>query len=843
MLRTSRRPQRRRAVTRSFRPDIGAAALEDRRLLSTVTVSTTQDVVDGTVTSITALIQSPGPDRKISLREAIMAADNTAADTEIDLPDLSFDPNNPSKRTTYALTINPSDSFRGDSDPARGDLDVFARKADETITIKGVGSSRITITNNVDKVFSFNPPQGKPIGAWSYMNIVLSGVTLTSQNLAEDRTLQNNEGGAFDFHGTTAGNLTMTDVVVNRSNTSNGDGGAIALFTGGQVTITNSAFTQNDAFSMDTTPAKGGAIYIDPTQWASLGGLTPTVTITNTLIQLNDTSAYPTTPQGTPGGGGGIYHAGGTNTDLELHGDSILSNNAGESAANQPQPPPGLNGGGVYTASDNLTIDQGTVISSNVATGRGGGLFSQAATATIQGATIIDNGTFDPAVSMFDIPDEIFVDSGSLTARNSWIASSFPNFDDPGLLVDLNPANSPIADVANNWLGTNLPNPAMFGAGVAFSPFLVAEMTAPKTNLAVGESVTATFAIHHNSIGLGGFSIPDGSPVSFGTLHGTANPKSAKTVGGAATTTFTPDAGFVGTAGVGGAVGTVGVGGGAQVLFTVGNPQSAPVITTHPLSQAIVAGNPVAFTAAASGNPTPTVQWQVSTDFGQTFKDISGATSTTYTFTTTVADNNKMFRAVFTNSLGTAHTGNALLTLAVAAITGTSVTRGPTGQVVPLVTQSDGVRMLPAGRTTDVPWTGLNVIRIELDKMVGLDPADVHVNGIAVADYGPVTLLTVSFSPITYAIILSKPIDQADRVTLHITSPALPEFTRRLDVLPGDVNDNGVVNSQDAIIVRNQVYGLGPVSIPLTYLDINGDGTVDANDFNLVRQRNGKKLP
>ncbi len=39
---------------------------------------------------------------------------------------------------------------------------------------------------------------------------------------------------------------------------------------------------------------------------------------------------------------------------------------------------------------------------------------------------------------------------------------------------------------------------------------------------------------------------------------------------------------------------------------------TAPVVTTNPTSQSVTAGTSVNFTAAASGNPTPTVQWQLS---------------------------------------------------------------------------------------------------------------------------------------------------------------------------------------------------------------------------------------
>ena len=67
--------------------------------------------------------------------------------------------------------------------------------------------------------------------------------------------------------------------------------------------------------------------------------------------------------------------------------------------------------------------------------------------------------------------------------------------------------------------------------------------------------------------------------------------------------------------------------------------------------------------AAATALPTPTVQWQVSTDSGNTFSSIRGATSPTLTFNTTAAQNGNEYRAVFTNSSGTATTAWATLTV------------------------------------------------------------------------------------------------------------------------------------------------------------------------------------
>src|SRR5207247_3945525 len=76
---------------------------------------------------------------------------------------------------------------------------------------------------------------------------------------------------------------------------------------------------------------------------------------------------------------------------------------------------------------------------------------------------------------------------------------------------------------------------------------------------------------------------------------------------------------------------------------------SGPLITLNPSSQTICPGS-VSFTAAASGTPAPSVQWQVSTDGGLTFTDVAGASSTTYTFTAVAADDGKRYRARFSNA-------------------------------------------------------------------------------------------------------------------------------------------------------------------------------------------------
>jgi hypothetical protein len=97
--------------------------------------------------------------------------------------------------------------------------------------------------------------------------------------------------------------------------------------------------------------------------------------------------------------------------------------------------------------------------------------------------------------------------------------------------------------------------------------------------------------------------------------------------------------------------------------LTVSPVSSAPKVITQPISQTAIAGNSVTFTAAASGSPAPTVQWQVSTNHGKTWTNLAGATGTTLTFTTSTKQSSYQYRAVFTNVAGTAITQVATLTV------------------------------------------------------------------------------------------------------------------------------------------------------------------------------------
>ena len=105
--------------------------------------------------------------------------------------------------------------------------------------------------------------------------------------------------------------------------------------------------------------------------------------------------------------------------------------------------------------------------------------------------------------------------------------------------------------------------------------------------------------------------------------------------------------------------------GSAGAYAIVNLPDVAPSITTQPTSVSVLAGQEASFDAAARGFPTPTVQWQVSTDGGATFSPVPGATSTTLTLTsTTLAENGNEYEATFTNGTSPdATTDPAVLTV------------------------------------------------------------------------------------------------------------------------------------------------------------------------------------
>jgi alpha-tubulin suppressor-like RCC1 family protein len=92
---------------------------------------------------------------------------------------------------------------------------------------------------------------------------------------------------------------------------------------------------------------------------------------------------------------------------------------------------------------------------------------------------------------------------------------------------------------------------------------------------------------------------------------------------------------------------------------------SVPVITKQPRGAIVLAGESASFEAAATANPSPTVQWEISTNGGLSWSAISGATSTKFTIASTkTSESGNEYRATFKNTAGPKSTEGAALTVA-----------------------------------------------------------------------------------------------------------------------------------------------------------------------------------
>jgi hypothetical protein len=275
------------------------------------------------------------------------------------------------------------------------------------------------------------------------------------------------------------------------------------------------------------------------------------------------------------------------------------------------------------------------------------------------------------------------------------------------------------------------------------------------------------------------------------------------------------------------------IAGSAATAAAVLRVNQAPAVTLQPLDVATTSGATATFTANASGWTAPTVQWQINS--GDGWSDITGATGNSYTTPSLAGgDSGNQYRAVFSNSLGSATTNTATLTIAsLATITNVAVGWGT--QTANLVDVGSG-RLLPTGRTNTIAWLGITQITLTLDQSIAsLTTADITLSGNSGFSYG---VASVSGSGTAWTITLSgSGLVNADRVTVNIGGGSIVTYSRRLDVLPGDVNDDGVVTVLDQMTVSRQ--------IALAYnslYDIDGSGSVSSTDVSLVKSRLGRRL-
>ncbi|MBF0570678.1 MAG: immunoglobulin domain-containing protein [Candidatus Omnitrophica bacterium] len=201
----------------------------------------------------------------------------------------------------------------------------------------------------------------------------------------------------------------------------------------------------------------------------------------------------------------------------------------------------------------------------------------------------------------------------------------------------------------------------------------------------------------------------------------------------------------------------------SAVLVTVNPTPLAPIITTQPQSQTVIAPAPVTFTAAANGVPAPTYQWEVSTNGGNSFTPISGATGATYTITsTTTSLGGNKYKVVATNGVSPAATSSA------ATLTVNPASAAPTITIQPLsqtVTE-------PASATFSVAASGAPAPTYRWQQMA--PGANIYTNIIgATSSIFTTTATTVADSGTKYECVVANSLGSvaSSAATLIVNAP------------------------------------------------------------------------
>ena len=141
----------------------------------------------------------------------------------------------------------------------------------------------------------------------------------------------------------------------------------------------------------------------------------------------------------------------------------------------------------------------------------------------------------------------------------------------------------------------------------------------------------------------------------------------------------------------------------SNVNVTVVSP---PTISTQPVSQVVHSGQPVTFTATATGFPSPTYQWR----FNGT--NIEGATGTSYTLSATDLTNIGLYDVVVANSVATNYSTVASLAFIDLNMFAGVILNGPIGS-------NYRVESTPTAAPTN--WTTLTNITLPTQTYIYID--------------------------------------------------------------------------------------------------------------------------
>jgi predicted outer membrane repeat protein len=309
-----------------------------------ITVTTTNDVYDGDVSSIEALIANRGADGKISLREAITAANNTVGtDTILFGIDGTF--------TISALLGS------GDDNNTKGDFDVK--------------DSLVIIGNGVDLVAGTANTVIAGLGSERVFDLRSGAATVTMSGL-KIQGGGGEDGGALRIN--SAVTATLGNVIISGNNGK--DGGAI--YNDGRLTISRATISGNTAVGND-----GGAIYNTGTLTLSQLELAGNVASGGhkggAIYNKGDASLTEVWAHDNSAKEGGALWISGNSNQFTLDKVTLSANTASEK------------GGAIFGANNASLSGSNVTLSGNSAGTSGGAIFVDASNWTLSSSTIAYN--------------------------------------------------------------------------------------------------------------------------------------------------------------------------------------------------------------------------------------------------------------------------------------------------------------------------------------------------------------------------------------------------------------------------------------------------------------------
>ncbi len=582
--------------------------------------------------------------------------------------------------------------------------------------------------------------------------LTITGTTFSGNTTTSSSALGDANGGALETRGTSSSRMSVTDsrFVDNTLEATTADGaGAAIRHRGGRLTVTGSTFTGNQVSGR--TDARGGAVEIESGTAALnfnrfVGNTAASGAAVHTAGAAGDVDAEHNWfgCNGAPGAAGcDTVSADGSSLDVtprlvvtataspsSVEGPngtstveaSLLTDSSGDAVApsdltafaglpvtwSAPLPSPAtINGKTVDSTTDIVQGVARAVYDSQTSGGPG------SVTTTFDNAALTPTITVLRELMIGTNPTDSTVDIGD-TATFTVAASGFP---DPTYQWQRSTGDgSAYSDIT----GANAATYSFTAAGRDNGTRYRAVVTSGEQSLT---STAATLTV----VGPAQFTSPDtatfvrGAAGSFAVTTSGLPTVSSITRSGA----LPPGLAFAdngdGTATISGTPATGAAGryrlelvaangidpSGTQTLTLV--VDTAPEVTTEPTGKTVDPGTSVSFTAAASGYPAPSVQWQRSTDGGDSFVNLAGATSPTLTLTASADDDKNRYRAVFTNTRGAATSRVATLRVGTApAFTSAARTTFAVGSKGTFVVETSGVPTASVSTTDELPaWLDL----------------------------------------------------------------------------------------------------------------------------------------